>query len=130
MSAIEALTTATIIALSVSVSLSSAPSLDFKVSTLPSAFSMVPRTRMVCAVAAVHDAARIAPASANRAVLIMSVPPESRRTPSQCGGAHSIGQDGDFPFGGSRIGDRTTPKRYGFAGGVDLLRDGPLLAHA
>src|SRR5712671_5149181 len=57
MSAIEAFTTATIIAFSVSVSLSSAPSLDFKVSTLPSTLSIVPRTRTVCAVAAAHDAA-------------------------------------------------------------------------
>jgi hypothetical protein len=38
---------------------------DFKVSTLPSALSIVPRTRTVCAVAAAHDAAMIAPASAN-----------------------------------------------------------------
>src|SRR6267154_1050792 len=74
MSAIEALTTATIIALSVSVSLSSAPSLDFKVRTLPSTFSMSPRTRRVCAVAAVHHAAMIAPASAIRIVLIMLFP--------------------------------------------------------
>src|SRR6267154_2562192 len=74
MSAIEALTTATIIALSVSVSLSSAPSLDFKVRTLPSTFSMSPRTRRVCAVAAVQHAAMIAPASAIRIVLIMLFP--------------------------------------------------------
>ncbi len=33
------------------------------------------------------------------------------------------------PFGGSRIGDRTTPKRYWFAGGIEVQRDGPLLAH-
>ena len=64
MSAIEAFTTATISALSVRASLSPAPSVDFRVSTLPSTFSMVPRTRRVCAVAAVHHAAMIAPASA------------------------------------------------------------------
>src|SRR5207249_9947201 len=74
MSAIEAFTTATIRALSVSVSLSSAPSVDFKVSTLPSAFSMVPRTRRVCAVAAAHDAAMMAPASTTRIALVRSFP--------------------------------------------------------
>src|SRR6266851_5185511 len=55
MSAIEAFTTATISALSVSVSLSSAPSVDLKVSTLPSAFSMVPGTCKVYAVASQHE---------------------------------------------------------------------------
>src|SRR5260221_9948695 len=72
MSAIEAFTTATIIAFSASVSLTSAPSLDFNESTLPSAFSIVPLMRMVCAVAAEHDAAIIAPASSNRIVLVIS----------------------------------------------------------
>src|SRR2546430_7319300 len=74
MSAIEAFTTPMIITFSVSVSLTSAPSLDFNESTLPSAFSIVPLMRMVCAVAAEHDAAIIAPASTNRIVLVISFP--------------------------------------------------------
>src|SRR5450631_960947 len=88
MSAIEAFTTAMIIAFSVSVSLTSAPSLDFNESTLPSAFSIVPFMRMVCAVAAEHDAAIIAPANTSRIVLVISFPrnlnspPSARQEPS------------------------------------------------
>src|SRR5258705_8732981 len=74
MSAIEAFTTATIIAFSVSVSLTSAPSVDFNESTLPSAFSIVPRIRTVCAVAAEHAATIIAPASTIRMVLVIIIP--------------------------------------------------------
>src|SRR5438093_738759 len=110
MSAIEAFTTATILASSVSVSLSSAPSLDLSVSTLPSAFSIVPRTRRVCAVTA-HDAAIIAPTSSNRIVLIMSFLQEGGSAPSRFGGAYSIRQVGpvfpqqrvNLPFDGSKI---------------------------
>src|SRR6266567_4557803 len=93
MSAIEAFTTATIIAFSVSVSLTSAPSLDFNESTLPSAFSIVPRMRTVCAMAAAHDAAMIAPASAIRIVLIILFPRKRQCAPSQRGGAHIIRRD-------------------------------------
>src|SRR5256885_7121144 len=107
MSAIEAFTTATIIALSVSVSVSSAPSLDFKVSTLPWTFSMAPRTRRVCAVAAAHEAAMIAPASANCIGFIILFPLNVDARHHECGGAHSIRQDGPiFRGSGSSRGSR------------------------
>src|ERR1044071_5184060 len=74
MSAIDALTTATMLALSASAILSCAPWAVFTVRTLPSTFSIVPLTRWVCAAALAHRAAISAPASTPRMVLVM-VPP-------------------------------------------------------
>src|SRR5450631_614090 len=79
MSAIEAFTTATITAFSVGAGSITEQSLDFNESTLPSAFSIVPLMRMVCAVAAEHDAAIIAPASTSRIVLVISFSRTSMR---------------------------------------------------
>src|SRR5437763_900876 len=66
-SASEALTTPRILALSLSVSLSSPPSRDLTVTTLPSTFSIVPRTRTFCACAETEVSAKaVATAAAAR----------------------------------------------------------------
>src|SRR5262245_40127402 len=72
MSAIDAFTTATMLALSASAIFSCAPWAVFTVRTLPSTFSIVPLTRWVCAAALAHRAAISAPASAPRMVLVMA----------------------------------------------------------
>src|SRR6516165_6066866 len=59
-SAREALTTPPMRTLSLSTSLSSAPSRDLTIKTLPSSFSMVPRTRTFCAWAETELSANVA----------------------------------------------------------------------
>jgi hypothetical protein len=75
-SAIDAFTTATMLALSASAIFSCAPWVVFTVRTLPSTFSIVPLTRWVCAAALVHTAAISAPASAPRMVLVIAPSPK------------------------------------------------------
>src|SRR5262249_54926010 len=72
-SASEAFTTPTIVALPVSVSVAAAPSPVFTDSVLPSTFSMVPRSRWVWARAGetASAARRAAPASMHPAILLM-----------------------------------------------------------
>src|SRR5262249_40520688 len=73
-SASEAFTTPTIVALPVSVSVAAAPSRVFTDSVLPSTFSMVPRSRWVCARAGeiASAAMKAALATMHPAILVMA----------------------------------------------------------
>src|SRR6516165_1825380 len=72
-SASEAFTTPTIVALPVSVSVAAAPSRVFTDSVLPSTFSIVPRSLWVCATAGeIASAAKAAHASTHPAILLMA----------------------------------------------------------
>src|SRR5215831_15601892 len=77
-SARDALTTPAMRTLSLSMSLSSAPSRDLTIKTLPSCFSMVPRTRTFCAWADIELSANVAANTATtetRDVFLISFPP-------------------------------------------------------
>ena len=77
MSATEACSTATTCALSARWIVSAAPSLALTDSALPSSFSIVPRTRMVCCAAAVHTivAASAAAAAIRSPIVVTDIAP-------------------------------------------------------
>src|SRR6202521_371669 len=90
-SAREALTTPRMAAVSLSTSLSSAPSRDLTAKLLPSSFSMVPRTRTFCAWAETALSANVAANTATtktRDVILISFLPHSRCARSKL--AHPI----------------------------------------